>query len=210
MKLLVCLAVFCFLLNIRSATGWVAHWPWQCQGLTCDCKGKKSWQDEYCARGFRFHGCYRSKCWAQCDYGGSRWCYSGKLYHGPSPVHCNSSQPDVGRFCYLNTNTCMSYTCTWPSARQRTEKKNCCKNINEIVSIAEGKNSYEPKAILVFYEFFSEIVNLDLEFFLCQNSGLKKIFKNLKKVEFSILVYLDVSENMESFELYLFFQKNIV
>jgi len=96
MKLLVCLAVFCFLLNIRSAMGWVAHWPWQCQGLTCDCKGKKSWQDEYCARGFRFHGCYRSKCWAQCDYGGSRWCYSGKLYHGPSPVHCNSSQPDVG------------------------------------------------------------------------------------------------------------------
>ena len=41
-------------------------------------------------------------------------------------------------------------------------------------------------------------------------SGLRKIFKNLKKIDFSILVYLDVSENLESFKLYLFFTKNIV
>ena len=41
-------------------------------------------------------------------------------------------------------------------------------------------------------------------------SGLKKFFKNLKKIDFSIWVYLDVSENLGSFELYLFFAKNIV
>ena len=65
-------------------------------------------------------------------------------------------------------------------------------------------------ATLIFYENFLEIVNLDFEYFICRNSGLRKFFKNLKKIDFSILVYLDVSENLESFELYLFFTKNIV
>ena len=59
--------------------------------------------------------------------------------------------------------------------------------------------------ILIFYEKFSEIVNLDFEFFICRNPG-----KNLRKIDFSILVYLDDSKNLESFELYLFFEKNIV
>merc|ERR1712168_959057 len=102
MKLLVCLAAFCFLLNIRSATGQF-QWQLGCTG----CEGKKSWQDDYCARDYRYHGCYKSKCWKQCDHGGSRWCYTGlKHKFNEHYVQCDSSQPDVGRFCYLNTNTC--------------------------------------------------------------------------------------------------------
>ena len=65
-------------------------------------------------------------------------------------------------------------------------------------------------AILIFYKKFSGIVNLDFESFICRNPGLRKFFKNLRKIDFSILVYLDDSENLESFELYLFFEKNIV
>ena len=65
-------------------------------------------------------------------------------------------------------------------------------------------------AILFFSKFFFENVNLDLENFCCRTSGLRNFQKNLKKIDFSILVFLDDSENLESFELYLFLQKNSI
>ena len=80
----------------------------------------------------------------------------------------------------------------------------------EVVLSGHKKKFRVDWAILIFYEKFSEIVNLDFEFFICRNPGLRKFFKNLRKIDFSILVYLDDSENLESFELYLFFEKNIV
>ena len=74
----------------------------------------------------------------------------------------------------------------------------------EVVSSGHKKWFRVDWAILHFFENFSANVNLDFEYYICRNSGLRKFSKNLKKIDFSILVYLDVSENLESFD---FFQK---
>ena len=59
----------------------------------------------------------------------------------------------------------------------------------------------------IFWKLFTWII-FRLPF--TRYSGLKRFSKNLKKIDFSIWVYLDISKNLKSFELHLFFVKNIV
>ena len=100
-----------------------------------------------------------------------------------------------------------------PKSRERVKqnflslKKFIENQFFEVVLSRHKKRFRVDWAILIFSKIFSEIVNLDFENFYCRNSGLRKFSKNLKKIDFSILVFLDDSENLESFELYLFLQK---
>ena len=72
-----------------------------------------------------------------------------------------------------------------PKSRERVKqnflslKKFIENQFFEVVLSRHKKRFRVDWAILIFYENFSEIVNLDFEFFLCRNSGLKKFFKNL-------------------------------
>ena len=72
-----------------------------------------------------------------------------------------------------------------PKSRERVKqnflslKKFIENQFFEVVLSRHKKRFRVDWAILIFYENFSEIVNLDFEFFLCQNSGHRKIFKNL-------------------------------
>ena len=89
-----------------------------------------------------------------------------------------------------------------PKSRERVKqnflspKKFIENQFFEVVLSRHKKRFRVDWAILIFYENFSEIVNLDFEYFICRNSGFKILFKNLRKINFSILVYLDVSENL--------------
>ena len=106
-----------------------------------------------------------------------------------------------------------------PKSRERVRQnfqspKNSLKIIFLKMGYSDVKKNFELNELhLFFFKFFRKSLTLTLIIFclpFTHYSGLRKFFKNLKKIDFSIWVYLDVSENLESFELYLFFAKNIV
>ena len=83
-----------------------------------------------------------------------------------------------------------------PKSRERVKqnflslKKFIENQFFEVVLSRHKKRFRVDWAILIFYENFSEIVNLDFEFFLCRNSGLKKNFqKPLKNRIFNIGIF---------------------
>ena len=62
---------------------------------------------------------------------------------------------------------------------------------------------------LFFQKIFRKSLTWTLKIFIAETLD-RKFSKNLKKIDFSILVFLDDSENLESFELYLFLCKNSI
>ena len=63
---------------------------------------------------------------------------------------------------------------------------------------------------LFFQKIFRKSLTWTLKIFIAETLDLEKFSKNLKRIDFSILVFLDDSENLESFELYLFLCKNSI
>ena len=82
-----------------------------------------------------------------------------------------------------------------PKSRERVKqnflslKKFIENQFFEVVLSRHKKRFRVDWAILIFYENFLEIVNLDFEYFICRYSGLGKFFKNLKKIDFLIFIW---------------------